>query len=69
MIRDHNHHNSKKLKNLSIFEKLLSSAIKDEICVMSDKSLSEILNNILDRNCNRFSTLNLYSDEDESASQ
>ena len=69
MIRDHDHHNSKELKNLSTFKKLLFSAIKDEACVISDKFLSGILNNMLNRSCNRFSTLNSYSGENESVFQ
>ena len=69
IIRDHDHHNNKELKNLSTFEKLLFSAIKNEACVMGDKFLPGILNNTLNRSCNKFSTLNSYSNENESASQ
>lgn len=69
MIRDYDHHNSKELKNFSIFERLLFSTIKDKACILSGKFLLEILDNIFNRSCNRFSTLDLCSNEDESASQ
>ena len=69
MIRDHDYHNNKELKDFSIFKKLLFSAIKNETCVINDKSLPGIPDNMLDRSCNKFSILNSHSNENESASQ
>ena len=55
MIENQNYHNNRELKNLSNSEELLSSAIKNEACIIMNEILSGFLNNMLDSDCNKFS--------------
>ena len=68
MIENQNYHNNRELENLSDSEEMLSSTIKNEACIMSNETLSELSDNMLDRDCNRFSILNSHSERNESGS-
>ena len=68
MIEDQNYHNNRELKNLSDSEEMLSSVIKNEVCIMGDETLSELPDNMFNRDCDRFSILGSHSGENESES-
>ena len=55
MIEDQNYHNNREFKDFSNFKELLSSAIKNETCIIMNETLPELLNNILNSDCNKFS--------------
>ena len=44
---------------------MLFSVIKIKVCVIDDETLSELSNDMLDRNCDKFSILNSHSKENE----
>ena len=47
---------------------MLFSVIKDETCIIGDETLSKLSNDMLDRDCDRFSILDSHSEGNESKS-
>ena len=68
MIEDQDYHNNRELEDLPDPEEMLSSAIKDEVCVMGDETLPGLPDDMLDRDCDRFSILGSHPGGNESGS-
>ena len=68
MIENQNYHNNRELENLSDPEEMFSNAIKDEVYVMGDETLPELLDNMLNRDCDRFSILGSHLGGNENGS-